>query len=107
MKMFFSSTFMKQERLEEVGINHPIKLEYYKLINEDEITTQQKAKFGINVVKTEYIKDNIKIENKKLQYISSDEKKIDEILHILKENEVTPVIVEDVLNDFSKKFILI
>ena len=107
MKIFFSSTFMKQEELEEAGINHPIKLEYYKLINEDEITKKHKAKFGINVVKTEYTKDDIKIEDKKIQYISSDEKKIDEILNMLKENEVTPVIVEDVLNDFSKKFILI
>lgn len=107
MKIFFSSTFMKQEGLKEAGINHPIKLEYYKLINEDEITKKQKAKFGIHVVKTEYKKDNIKIEDKKLQYISSDEKTIEEILSMLKENEVTPVILEDVLNDFSKKFILI
>ena len=107
MKIFFSSTFMKKEELQEAGISYPIKLEYYKLINEDEIINDKKAKFGINVVKTEYRKENIKVEDKKIQYISNDEKKIEEILNLLKENEVTPVIVEDVLNDFSKKIILI
>lgn len=68
---------------------------------------QEKAKFGINVVKTEYKKDDIKVENKKIQYLSNDEKKIEEILNILKENEVTPITIEDVLSDFSKKIILL
>ena len=107
MRIFFNSTFIKTETLKEAGIKHPIKLEYYKIINEDEIVKQEKAKFGINVVKTEYIEDNIKVEDKKVQYVSNDERKIEEILNLLKENEVTPIAVEDILNDFSKKFILI
>ena len=107
MKIFFSSTFMKKEDLIEVGISHPVKLEYYKLINEDEMIKKEKAKFGINVVKTEYAKNNTKVENKKIQYISNDEKRVEEFLNLLKENEVTPIAVEDVLSDFSKKFILI
>lgn len=37
MRTFFSSTFIKKEALNEAGIYHPIKLEYYKIINEDEI----------------------------------------------------------------------
>ena len=64
MKVFFNSTFMEQKSLNEAGICHPIKLEYYKIINEDDVTKREKAKFGINVVKTEYIEDNIKIEDK-------------------------------------------
>ena len=107
MRIFFNSTFIKTETLKEANIKHPIKLEYYKIINEDEILKQKNAKFGIDVVKTEYAKDETKVENKKIQYISNDEKKIEEILNLLKENEVTPIAVEDVLNDFSKKFILI
>ena len=95
MKIFFSSTFMKKEDLIEVGISHPVKLEYYKLINEDEMIKKEKAK------------NNTKVENKKIQYISNDEKRVEEFLNLLKENEVTPIAVEDVLSDFSKKFILI
>lgn len=37
MRTFFSSTFIKKETLKEAGIEHPIKLEYYKIINEDEM----------------------------------------------------------------------
>lgn len=107
MKTFFSSTFIKKETLSEAGINHPIKLEYYKIINEDELIKQEKAKFGINVVKTEYKKEDIKVEHKKIQYLSNDEKKIEEILNLLKENEVTPIVLEDVISDFSKKSILL
>lgn len=103
MRIFFSSIFMEKELLEEAGIYHPIKLEYYKIINEDEVIKQEKAKFGINIVKTEYKKEDIKIENKKIQYLSNDERKIEEILALLKENGVTPIAVEDVLSDFSKK----
>ena len=102
MKIFFSSTFMEQKALNEAGIFHHIKLEYYKIINEDEIIKPKKAKFGIDVVKTEYMKNNIKVENKQVKYISSDEEKIDKILNKFKEHQVTPIIVEDVLSDLSK-----
>ena len=106
MRTFFSSTFINKETLREAGIYHPIKLEYYKIINEDEIIKQERARFGIHVIKTEYKKD-IKVENKKIQYLSNDEKRIEEILTIFKQYEVTPIAVEDVLRDFSKKVILI
>jgi len=106
MRTFFSSTFINKETLREAGIYHPIKLEYYKIINEDEIIKQERARFGIHVIKTEYKKD-IKVENKKIQYLSNDEKRIEEILTIFKQYEVTPIAVEDVLSDFSKKVILI
>ncbi len=102
MRTFFSSTFIKKEALNEAGIYHPIKLEYYKIINEDEITKQEKARFGIHVVKTEYKKENVKVEKKNIQYVSNDEKKIEEILNLLKENEVTPIAIEDVISDVSK-----
>lgn len=107
MKTFFSSTFINKETLSEAGIYHPIRLDYYKIINEEEKTTKEKPRFGINVVKTEYYKDDVKIENKKIPYVSNDEKKIEKILKLLKENEVTPIIVEDVLSDFSKQLVSI
>ena len=47
MKTFYSSTFIKKEELQEEGIAYPIKLEYYKIINEDEIMKGEKARFGI------------------------------------------------------------
>ena len=107
MKIFYTSTFIKKEELEEVGINYPIKLEYYKIINEDEIMKGEKARFGIKVIKTEYINNNTKTEEKEITYLSNDEKRIEEILNIFKENEVTPISVEDIIYDLVIKELLI
>ena len=107
LKVFYTSTFMKKEELEEVGIKYPIKLEYYKIINEDEIMKGEKARFGIKVIKTEYKSDNPKTEEKEITYLSNDENKIEEILNIFKQNEVTPISVEDIIYDFAVKQFLI
>lgn len=106
MRTYFSSTFIEKEVLNEAGIYYPIKLDYYKIINEQEINKQEKAKFGIHVVKTEYKQNDTKVENKKIPYVSDDEETIENILQILKENVVTPIAVEDILQDFTKEIIL-
>ena len=106
MKTFYSSTFIKKEELEEQGITYPIKLEYYKIINEDEIMKGEKARFGIKVVKTEY-REKPKVEEKEITYLSNDEKRIEEILDIFKRNEVTPISVEEIIYDFWKSTIFI
>ena len=46
---------------------------------------------------------NGKTENKTIQYLSNNEQVVDDILNIFKHNEVTPISVEDVICDFSKK----
>lgn len=107
MKTFYTSTFIKKEELQEAGITYPIKLEYYKIINEDEIMKGEKARFGIKVVKTEYRDEKTKIEEKEITYLSNDEKRIEEILNIFKENEVTPISVEEIIYDFWKSMIFI
>ena len=35
MNIFFGGTFLEKDELKEAGIEYPIKLEYYKIINED------------------------------------------------------------------------
>ena len=99
MRTFFSRIFMGEELLNEARIYYPIKLEYYKIVNEEETIEESKAKYGVNIVKTEYKKDGVKVENEKVEHISNNENEIDEILNILTKNEVTPVVLEDVLND--------
>lgn len=102
MNIFFGGTFIKKEELQEAGIDYPIKLEYYKIINEDEITKNNNAKYGIKVVKTEYIENDANIEDETIKYLSNNEQKIDEILNTLKQNEVTPITTKDVISDISK-----
>lgn len=104
MKTFFGGTFIEKEKLEEAGIDHPIKLEYYKQINEDDISSG-KEKYGIQIVKTEYIPDNLKIETKSIKYVTNDELEENKILNIFKENQVTPINSEEVILDlFRNKF---
>lgn len=105
MKTFFGSIFIKEEELKEAGISYPIKLEYYKIINEDEFIKGERQKYGIKIIKTEYVKNNTKVEDKTIKYLSDNEQKVNEILTILKQNEVTPISVQDIIYDFSKNSI--
>lgn len=104
MKTFFGGTFIDKEKLREAGINYPIKLEYYKEINEDDINSNRKAKYGITIVKTEYIPDNLKVETKNIKYVTNDEIEENRILDIFKENQVTLINSEEVISDlFSSR----
>lgn len=99
MKTFFDGVFISQKSLEEAGIKHPIKLEYYKTSGDENV----QKRFGIEVVKTEYIDGNVKIETKEIEDITDNEQKENEILTLLKRNEVTPVAVQDVIDDLVKE----
>lgn len=105
MKTFFGSVFIEKEKLEEAGIKYPIKLEYYKRINEDEINTYQKPKYGIEIIKPEYKPEYTKVENKQIKYVTNDEVEANQILNIFRINQVTPINSEEVIVDlFRNKF---
>lgn len=99
MKTFYGSTFIKKEKLKEAGINHKIKLEYYKIANED-YERVKKEKFGVSIIKKEYINNEVQTEEKSIKYLYNDENKINEILNILREHEVTPIGMKDIVLDF-------
>ena len=96
VKNFFGSIFINRDRLQDAGINYPIKVEYYKITNEEEKMKQNKLIYGIQVIKTEY-KDKIGVEQEKIEHITNDESEITKMLHIIKDNEVTPIGLEDVI----------
>jgi hypothetical protein len=102
VRTFFGSIFIEKGKLKEAKIGYPIKLEYYKKINEEEITTKEKARYGISVTKTEYRPDDLKVERKDIKYLTSDEQKVNKFLETLKRNEVTPIALEDVVSDLSQ-----
>ena len=96
MKNFFGSIFINRDELRDAGIDYPIKVEYYKIINEEEKRNQDRLMYGIQIIKTEY-RDKIGIEQNKLENITNDEREITKMLSIIKENEVTPRGLEDVI----------
>ena len=110
LKTFFDGIFISKEHLEEAGIKYPIKLEYYKIARDENVrntdkineTENTRGKYGIEVVKTEYLEGNVKIETKEVANVTNSLDEADRILTLLRNNEVTPVSVEDVLEDLQK-----
>ena len=96
MKNFFGSIFINRDELKEAGIDYPIKVEYYKIINEEEKIKKNKLIYGIQVIKTEY-RDKIGVEQTKIEHITNDENEITKMLSLIKQNEVTPIGLEDVI----------
>ena len=97
MRVFYGGIYVERNTLQEAAIEHPIKLEYYKIINKENET------YGIDIVKTEYKKNNIIIEEKKIKHLSQDESKIEKLLKIFKSFAVTPVTAQDVVDDLLKQ----
>ena len=101
LKNFFGSIFINRDELLEAGINYPIKVEYYKITDENEMGKENKLIYGIQVIKTEY-RDKIGVEQNKIEHITNDESEITRILNLIKENEVTPIGLEDVIIEIKK-----
>ena len=104
MKYFFGCTFMSRDELANIGVEYPIKLEYYKTqTNEENVKNQKDIKYGIEVIKTSYINEKVDVERKTIPEILRDEIKIDRILDKLKQNKVTPISAEYVIEDLLKE----
>lgn len=103
-KRFYGGTFINKEELIANGISYPIKLEYYKIIkgSKDFLNVSGDI-YGIQVVKTEYINKTVKIETQEINYKIDNEQKIDQILEILKNNQVTPAVAGEVVEDLLKQ----
>ena len=101
LKNFFGSIFINRDELSEAGINYPIKVEYYKITDEDKRENKNKPIYGIQIIKTEY-RDKIGVEQNKIEHLTNDEKEITKMLGIVKENEVTPIGLEDVIIEIKK-----
>ncbi len=106
MKHFYAGTFINRDDLKSIGIEYPIKLEYYKTKpNMEVINNENKIKYGIEVVKTSYIHEEIKIENTEISEFTEDEAIVNKILDTLKRNEVTPICAKYIVEDLLKEMV--
>ena len=104
LREFYGGIFIDKETLLASGIEYPIKLEYYKTTREEssKIARENENKYGIEIVKTEYREGNVRVETKEINNIANNIKDQEKILTLLRDNEVTPIGVEDVLEDLLK-----
>ena len=45
--------------------------------------------------------NDVKTENKEIRHLSNNEQQTNEMLGLLKRNEVTPICVQDIISDFQ------
>ena len=95
MKTFFGGIFIETKRLKAEGIEYPIKVEYYKI--------EEENKFGIEIIKKEYKEQKIDIQKQELKSLSKDECIINRMLELFKKNEVTPISAPEIIEDFFGK----
>ena len=93
MKTFFDSIFI-DSKSEQNESEYPIKLEYYKTIRTEQ---NVEAKYGIEIVITEFKKGEVNIQSSTIDNIANTSEEIENVLTILKNNEVTPIGIEDAI----------
>ena len=96
MKLFYDGIFVDEKEERDDGKQYPMKLEYYKTIVSGEYDEER---YGIAIVKTEFIESKVNIESNKLDNITSNVAEADKILSILRNNKVTPIGMQDVLEE--------
>lgn len=97
-KTCHGKTFLEKEDLEETNIKHKIQLEYYTIKE----TKNKRDKYGIEIIKKEYVPYGINTESSTKEDISNSSQKVIEIINTLKQHKVTPIGLNDVLEDLLK-----
>lgn len=98
-RKFYGDTIIKLEDMEEEDVSNQFKIEYYQV--ESAMTeASHLVKYGVEILKRDVVNDDI-LERKEIRDITNIEEKIYNVLDILYRNKVTPVSVEDVIEDLQ------
>jgi len=97
-KTCYGKAYFDENDLKETKINHRVELEYYKT----NICAEDDFKYGIEIRKKEYINDKITIETNNIENITNSSDRVIEIINTLKKYKVTPIGLDDVLEDLMK-----
>lgn len=94
LRTFFGKTTINNEDAEQANFDR-MYLEYYKNVNEREIKKDEKP-YGVTIIKKTQIGKILEIEVKNILNREND---VDNILKLLVEYKVTPIGLDDVLQD--------
>ena len=98
-RSLYGSELLQLEDLVETELDYPIELSYYKLCSKEGSSTR----YGVEIVKTNYLAKGNSIERKRVNLFTDNEKKTNRILNILKKNKVTPVGLRDTMIEIIKQ----
>ena len=97
LRTFFGKTTINNEDAEQANFDR-MYLEYYKNVNEREIKKDEKP-YGVTIIKKTQIGKILEIEEKEVKNTLNRENDVDNILKLLVEYKVTPIGLDDVLQD--------
>lgn len=97
LRTFFGKTTINNEDAEQANFDR-MYLEYYKNVNEREIKKDEKP-YGVTIIKKTQIGKILEIEEKEVKNILNRKNDVDNILKLLVEYKVTPIGLDDVLQD--------
>ena len=97
LRTFFGKTTINNEDAEQANFDR-MYLEYYKNVNEREIKKDEKP-YGVTIIKKTQIGKILEIEEKEVKNILNRDNDVDNILKLLVEYKVTPIGLDDVLQD--------
>ena len=101
LRTFFGKTTINNEDAEQANFDR-MYLEYYKNVNEREIKKDEKP-YGVTIIKKTQIGKILEIEEKEVKNILNRENDVDNILKLLVEYKVTPIGLDDVLQDLVSR----
>lgn len=103
-KKFYGCTFFSEEDMKEANIKGKVELDYYKIqSNNFDMLNEDNSLYGIEVVKKQYdSKDKVYEEIQSVKDITKNESCVNKMLETLKEYKVTPVGLQNVIDDLKQ-----
>jgi cobalamin biosynthesis Mg chelatase CobN len=97
LKTFYGKAIINNNDTEDFNFKE-IQLEYYKTKSNIKIGNDLTT-YGVKIVKRRQAENTLEIEEKEVSNIANKEKEIDSILKLLVAHKVTPIGLDDVLQD--------
>ena len=102
-RTYYGGTFLNDEDLAESTLKHKIELEYYTIKTYNNEVNEEAKRYGIGIVKKEYEEENVKIESNNHNNISNNIYIVNELIDTLKRGKVTPIGLDDIMDDLYKE----
>lgn len=100
---YYGATLLREDNTAETR-SKKIKLEYYSMEKQMSTKEEETTLYGITIVKKEYNNKDIKFERKTVEKVSSNKNIVMKIIRLLKDYKVTPIELEEVLEDLLKQY---
>lgn len=101
--IYYGCALLDETDLVETKNKNRIELEYYGTEKRNRYRFKNQMFYGVSIIKKEYEDDKIKFEKNIVEKVTTDEGVISKVIETLKKHKVTPISLNDVLEDLLKQ----